>query len=51
MFPDASTVPGWQLAQLASVIAGEWLASAGGIPWQLPHDTCPLEVHTGRESP
>jgi hypothetical protein len=32
MFPDASTVPGWQLAQLASGIAGEWLSSAGGMP-------------------
>ena len=51
MFPKASTVPGWQLAQLVSGIAGVCAASLGGMPWQLPHDTCPVDVHTGRPSP
>jgi hypothetical protein len=32
MLPNASTVPGWQVTQVESVIAGVWLASFGGTP-------------------
>ena len=51
MLPNASTVPGWQLAQLVSVIVGSWLGVFGGIPWQVPHETWPVDVHTGRPGP
>ena len=51
MFPNASTVPGWHDAQLVRVMVGEWLASAGGMPWQLPQLTWPVEVHTGCDVP
>ena len=51
MVPAASTVCGWQVVQVASVIAGLWLAVAGGMPWQLPHAALPVVVHTGRAAP
>ena len=51
MLPNASTVPGWQLAQLVSVIVGTWFASVGGMPWQLPQLTSPEEVHRGDAVP
>ena len=47
MLPNASTVLGWQLAQLVSVMAGVWFASTGGIPWQVPQLAAPVVVHTG----
>jgi len=51
MLPNASTVPGWQVAQLVSGMSGVWLASPGGMPWQLPQLTSPLPVHRGRAGP
>ena len=51
MFPNASTVPGWQVAQLVSGMSGVWLGVPGGIPWQLPQLTSPLLVQRGREGP
>jgi hypothetical protein len=32
MLPNASTVPGWHVAQLVNVIAGVCGASVGGMP-------------------
>src|SRR5689334_14909612 len=51
MLPYASTVAGWQVVHVCSVIAGVWLASAGGMPWQLPQNTVPVEVQRGEVPP
>ena len=51
MLPNASTVPGWQPLQLVSVIVGRWGGSIGGMPWQLPQLTCPVDVHRGDTPP
>src|SRR3954470_22745839 len=51
MLPNASTVPGWQVAQLVNGRSGVWAASLGGMPWQLPQLTCPDEVQRGRAGP
>jgi hypothetical protein len=51
MLPNASTVPGWQVAQVVSAISGAWLAVAGGMPWQLPQLTWPVDVQRGRAGP
>jgi hypothetical protein len=51
MLPNASTVPGWQVAQLLTGIPGVWLGLAGGMPWQLPQLTSPVDVQRGRAGP